>query len=234
MRTVIATLATGAALLLTSPAFSQEGCPDYAADIAGIKPLEPKAFAGQLSESDIRCLERGYESAAKQTDKSKISRVLLANAQVTDSDEWVRLVRRHLDEVERSDPDIAYMFANFLFNQESPDFNTVVQFADVAWERRTDRWEGRAFVVRSHHLLRMRSMSLMMLWKAEAEQFAGSEQEPPTVANSRLKAHTAAREWLDFDRASDLPFTEAANLCVATGTESGCGLKPGWQKNSGT
>ena len=41
--------------------------------------------------------------------------------------------------------------------------------------------------------------------------------------------HTAAREWLDFDRASDLPWYEAAQICVSSGNQQACGLDAGWE-----
>lgn len=238
MRTL---LLGGVAALLIAPApalaveVEDDHCPDFSEHIVALKDVEPKALAGLLTGPEIACLEIGYAAAKKQTDKSKISRVLLANAMVNDTDEWMRLVKRHLEEVEQSDPDITYLYANFLFNQENPDYAGVIKYADVSYERRADRWQGDTFTRRSHHLLRLRALARMKIWeKAEEAALSGSAAAEEAAAKRKLEAHTAAREWLDFDRASDIRWTEAAHLCAATGSEAACGLKAGWRERSGS
>lgn len=223
-----------AAMVATPATAAEEECIDFAEHILGLKHLEPLAIRGQLSAFDVDCLETGYANARSQTDKGKISRVLMANAYVTNSDEWARLVERHMDEVEQSDPDIAYLFANYLFNQDQPDHAGVVKYSQLAYERRADRWEGRTFVVRTHHILRLRAIAQLKQWEAAELEVARSEDDAlrTQAEEKRLRVHSAAREWLDFDRASELPWYEAAQICVSSGNEQACGLKDGWEQQS--
>lgn len=233
---VVATIIAGTTLLGAVAAGAAElepvECPDYSEHIDALKIVEPKALSGSLSEDEIECLEDGFAKAEKQTDRSKISRVLVANAMVNDTDEWMRLVKRHLDEVEQSDPDISYLYATHLYNQKKPDYPGVIRYADLAYERRADRWEGRTFTVRSHHLLRLRALARLQLWEQAESAAVGKGDDDALRAKAeklKVQAHSAAREWLDFDRASELSWLEAGHLCVATGSEAACGLKTGWR-----
>ena len=205
-------------------------CPDYSQHIDALDYVEPKALSGSLSDEEIDCLEDGFGKATKQTDRSKISRVLVANAMVNDTDEWMRLVRRHLDEVEQSDPDISYLYATHLFNQERPNYQAVIKYADLAWERRADRWQGVTFTTRSHHLLRLKALARIKMWEVAEEDAVNANDDKKALAErKKLEAHTAAREWLDFDRASDFSWREAAHVCVTTGSDAACGLKDDWR-----
>lgn len=226
------------ASLLAVPALAQdEECVDYAEHVSALEYVEPKAIRGALSDGEVTCLELGYLNARSQTDKSKISRVLLANAYMSDTGEWARLVRRHLDEVEQSDPDIAYLYANYLFNRDDRDLKGVVRFSELAFENR-QVWEGDVFTARSHHLLRLRSVALLRLWEDGERAAAGkapNSKEKGEAEELRVRAHAAAREWLDFDRnpERDAPWFEAAQVCISTANESACGLKPDWRQRAG-
>jgi hypothetical protein len=221
--------------LAASPALANETeCVDFSQHITALKPLEPKALSGALDQAMLMCLEMGYLNAASQTDKAKISRVLMANAYVTNTVEWARLVKRHLDEVEQSDPDIGYLYANYLFNKRDPDYRGAVRYAELAYERRADQWEGEVFTTRSHHLLRLRTYAKIKLWEqTEKDAIAGSPDAMTRAADLRTQAHTAAREWLDFDRVSRSNWLPAAEACVATGGEQACGLRGAWRTQAG-
>jgi len=229
MRALVATLL----LCITASYAHAEDCLDYENHISNLRFLEAKALTGGLDAGTVECLEMAYSKAHSQTDRSKVSRVLLANAYVSNTDTWAGLVRRHLDEVEQSDPDISYLYANYLMNQPKRDYNAVVRYADMAYERRADNWEGDVFTVRTHHLLRMRAVARLYGWQevTEAAAAAQTSAETDSMEQLRLKAHAAAREWLDFDRASDLPVAEAGHICVTTGSEKACGLQPGWRES---
>lgn len=230
MRVVLVLGSLLASALVAHATDEEEECIDYAEHPAALKHVEPKALSGQLSTDDVQCLEDGYRRTERQTDKSKISRVLIANAMVTDTDQWASLIRRHLDEVEQSDPDVSYLYANHLFNRDDPDYAGVIRFADLAWERRAERWTGRTFVVRSHHLLRLRTLSRLKIWQAAEEAAVnGSADDRDLADKRRLETQTAAREWLDFDRASELPWIEPAQICASTASEQACGLRDGWR-----
>jgi hypothetical protein len=222
------------ALLLPSVALAQsvppEECIDFAKFSTALVHFEAKAIRGALAPAEVDCLEIGYHKAALQTDKAKISRVLLANAYVTNTEQWAVLVRRHLDEVEQSDPDISYLYAMYLFNRERPDFSGAYRYAELAWERRADRWEGQTYTTRAHNLLRLRAIATLKLWESAEKSAVGKSAQAREAADSlRLRTETVAREWLDFDKASELSWMEAAEVCISASSENGCGLKPDWR-----
>lgn len=219
---------------LATSAHAEEECIDFSEHVVALKPLESKALSGGLDEATITCLELAYLNAESQTDKGKISRVLMANAYVTNTEEWARLVKRHLDEVEQSDPDISYLYANHLYNRRNPDYRGAVRYADLAFERRADNWEGDTFTNRSHHLHRLRTYARMKLWEdAEQRALSGDEDARETAMDLRTQAHSSARDWLDFDRVSRSRWIQAAEACVSTGNEQACGLKGDWRSQAG-
>ena len=210
-------------------------CIDYSEHVLALQTLEPLALSGTLDDAQIACLEMGYLNAQSQTDKGKISRVLMANAYVSNTKEWARLVKRHLDEVEQSDPDITYLYANYLFNKADPDYRGTVRFADLAFERRADSWEGDTFTIRSHHLLRLRTYARIKMWEqGEKEAMSGETAAREKAEELKTQAHSAAREWLDFDRVSRDNWLPAAEACISTGNEQACGLRDGWRSEAGS
>ena len=70
---------------------------------------------GKLTKGQINCLEERLNKESKQTSKDKISRILMANAYASgDKRTWENLVKRHLDQIDQSDPDLCYKYARHL------------------------------------------------------------------------------------------------------------------------
>jgi hypothetical protein len=194
-------------------------CYDYAQDPSKLVDLEADATKGALSQDTKDCLEQNYQSASIQTTKGKISRVLLVNAYAYDTATWAKLVQRHLDEVERSDPNIAYLYAFYLYNRENPDYDAVIKWCEVALERRTE-WTGDTLVGRTYQLHRTRAYAAYQAWR-DAEE----SQKPETDAEeARNRAKTLAREWMDFARSSGRDTHEAEELCISAASRPACGL----------
>lgn len=210
-------LALGA-LLLTNDA--RAACVDYSSDPAKLVELENAAAKGALSEEQKGCLESAYASAEVQTTKGKISRVLLVNAYAYDTATWAKLVQRHLDEVERSDPNIAYLYAFYLFNRDNPDFEEVIRWIDVALERRTE-WKGETLITRVYHLHRARAWAAHEAWRSVEEKGGADGAKTEELRN---RAKTYAREWLDYARQAKRSSTEAEELCVNAASRAACGL----------
>ena len=85
-----------------------DGCDELA-------KLEPPAMLGKLPEPTVACLEGRFSTASVITEKDKISRVLMANAWAKgDKATWEKLIKRHLTDVDASDPDLAYKYSDFL------------------------------------------------------------------------------------------------------------------------
>lgn len=195
-------------------------CVDYASDPAKLVDLEGAAAKGALSDEQKSCLETSYSKSDVQTTKSKISRVLLVNAYAYDTATWAKLVQRHLDEVERSDPNIAYLYAFYLFNRDNPDYEEVIRWIDVALERRTE-WKGETLVTRVYHLRRAKAWAAYEAWRT-AEEKGGADAA--RVEELRNRAKTFAREWMDFAREAKRSSTEAEELCVSAASRAACGL----------
>jgi hypothetical protein len=198
-------------------------CPDYAADPSLLSALEPAATKGALTEDEKACLEQRYGSARVQTTKDKISRVLLVNAYAYSTKYWAQLVRRHLDEVDRSDPDIAYLYAFYLYNTDKKNAEEVIRWTETALERR-DIWSGDVYVGRVYGLYKLRAIAANTLW-SEAEDRLARGEEGINVDRLRNDVKVYAREWLDFAKVAGRDTSESAQLCLSAATRAiACGL----------
>lgn len=198
-------------------------CTDYNADLTQLPLLEPAATKGALTEPEKECLELSYAAAKAQTVKDKISRVLLVNAYAYSTKYWAQLVRRHLDEVDRSDPDIAYLYAFYLFNNDRKNAEEVIKWTEVALERR-DVWSGDVYVGRVYGLYKLRALAANAVWSdAEDESAHGKGAAGVDAMRNQVKVY--AREWLDFAKVAGRDTKESADLCLSAATRAiACGL----------
>jgi hypothetical protein len=209
-------------VLLSALVLPALACPDFAANPSELLPLEPFASKGALSEEQRGCLETSYAKSTEQTVKNKISRVELVNAYAWDTSVWANLVKRHLDEVDRSDPDMAYLYAFWLFNTDRKNAPEVVRWTDVALERK-QVWEGNTFVSRVYGLLKLRTVASYELWKVGEEKAVGAAVPPPELETLRTNAKTYAREWIEFAKVSGRDPKESMQLCVSLASKEACG-----------
>ncbi|MEQ1502886.1 MAG: hypothetical protein ABMB14_11685 [Myxococcota bacterium] len=202
------------------------GCPDYNADPTQLQLLEPAATKGALTAEEKDCLEDRYAAAKVQTVKDKISRVELVNAYAYSTKSWAQLVRRHLEEVDRSDPDIAYLYAFYLFNTDRKNAAEVVKWTEVALERK-DVWSGDVFVGRVYGLYKLRALAANVLW-ADAEDrrtHGEGNVNNGAIEGMRNDVKVYAREWLDFAKVAGRDTAESAALCLSAATRAiACGL----------
>lgn len=197
-----------------------EPCADYNADPGRLIELEQLSARGALTPEQVTCLEASYKVAKVQTTKAKISRVEIVNAYATDTTEWAKLVQRHLDEVDRSDPDIAFLYGFYLYNRPTPNYPDVIRWIDVALERR-DAWTGEMYVGRVYKLHRIRTLARFQQWQSGA---AASKTSTPEVDELRNQVKTSAREWIDFARSAGKDTKEAEEICINAATAQACGL----------
>ncbi len=188
--------------------------------------LESPAMLGQLNEGQRGCLEARVKNERLQTDKSKISRLLIVNAEATgDRAGWQQLMARHLEDIDRSDPDLCYGYALFLHRTEDLDnAEEAVRWADYALENKA-RWEGEAYVKKVSGLLRLRAEAAARLWAAaEAQYRRSATAETEAMTNSfRGWAKDFSREWLDYAVAAGQNSDRARALCMsAAGTAAFC------------
>ncbi len=187
--------------------------------------LEPAAMMGKLKDAEITCLDQSLRDAERQTHKDKLSRVLLADAwSKGDKHRWEGIARRHLEEIDRSDPDMCYKFALYMSKKGPDSMDEALRWADVALENRT-RWSGDLHVKRVNSLYRLKAVSAQKKWVYLEEQFAltPTEEAEGEVLDMRNLTKTLAREWLEYARSAGRDATLAERLCIsAAGTEEFC------------
>ena len=202
----------------TGPMLSSDDCDDLIG-------MEPDALMGIFSPGRIACVEQRILDARSQTEKDKLSRLLLADAQAKgDLVEWERLMRRHLTDIDRSDPDMCLLLAIHLSKKGIEHGEEVIAWSDRALENK-HLWTGNTYMKRLDTLYKLRAEAAAELWR-DAEQNLIAE---PTKQNDALtlkwrgKTKDYAREWLDYATASKQDTERALSLCVsAAGTYDAC------------
>lgn len=188
--------------------------------------LEPAALMGRLREGQVGCLEERFV-ASSQTDKDKISRVLMVNAESAGNwAEWERLIQRHLDEVDRSDPDLCFSYALFLSKGGPARAWATIKWADYALENKS-RWTGSTYKARVFNLMQLKAEAAAALWEASAQAVVAGQGDRAELQDTEKKmrgmAKDYAREWLDYARASGQNDRKAMALCVsAAGSKKFC------------
>lgn len=188
--------------------------------------LESPSMLGELSPGQRNCLEERIGAERLQTARDSLSRLLIVNAQAAGEEaEWESLMMRHLEDIDRSDPDLCFSFAIHLHRTRAlENAEEAVRWADVALENK-QRWTGEVHVQRVNGLLRLRAEAGNRLW-VDAEERYQQERTSDTDADARDYrglAKDTAREWLDYARASAQPTDTAYRLCIsAAGTKEFC------------
>jgi hypothetical protein len=196
-----------------SPAAVSVHCDD-------LRQLEGVALLGALSPAHSACMEHRIETESSQTTKNKISRVLLINAETSKNGEWPRLMKRHLTEINQSDPDMCLKYALHLSRRKgASSSHGVIKWSELALERKS-QWSGPTFTKRVYDLHKLRAHAANKLWQRTNEDLlnAGSNREALAgkEEKSRGRAKGLAREWLDFARAASQNTSEAMSLCIST------------------
>jgi hypothetical protein len=188
--------------------------------------LEPAAMLGNLSDAEIGCLEDALVASERQTVKRKISLLLMADAHAKEEPaRWEAVVRRHLETIDRSDPDICFKYAKHIAKQGAGKAADAIYWADVALENRIRFPPGDTTVARVYGLLKLKAVVAAQRWEdlearysAEPTPELDSERE-----DARNDAKTLAREWLEYALDSGKDATIARQLCVtAAGSEDFC------------
>jgi hypothetical protein len=194
-------------------------------DCENLVVLEPMAVLGKLTGEQTDCLEAHLAASPKQTDRDKISRVLLANAYSKgDADGWASLMKRHLNTISQSDPDLCYKYALHLTKKGVWMAPGVIKWANLALENRTV-WTGDMHVNRVHALRRMKALAAQKLWKSAADKHATA---PTATTEDKLQHHrdqtkVLAREWYEYAREVGKDTSVPLQLCdSAASNEAYC------------
>lgn len=196
------------------------GCDDLVA-------LEPAALMGKLSESQKVCLEGRISSASTITQKDKISRVLLINAEASGNrKEWEKLARRHLEQFDRSDPNLCFKYAQHLSRGGVGRAWGVIKWSDYALENKS-QWSGTTYKTRVYALYQLKAEAAMKLWEDANENLvdAGADRDEWAAKEEKYRgmAKDYSREWLDYARVSGQDVQKPMALCVsAAGSKKFC------------
>ncbi|MFT4627166.1 MAG: chemotaxis protein histidine kinase CheA [Myxococcota bacterium] len=194
-------------------------------DCGELVKLEPMAMLGKLDGGTAAACEARLGSTEKQTDKDKISRLLMTNAYSKgDKKEWERLVKRHLNEIDRSDPDLCYKYALHLNRKGAGAASGVIRWVDVALENRMV-WTGDTYTSRVYSLYKLKSGASQKLWKKAEETHAAapSDQTQGEIEKWRNQTKVFSREWYEYAKTSGKDTTVPLQLCMsAAGTADYC------------
>jgi hypothetical protein len=187
--------------------------------------LETAAIIGQLSGAQIKCLDDLLRESERQTVKDKISRVLLNDAWAKgDEHRWEGIARRHLETIDRSDPDMCYKFAFYLAERGADKADEAMRWADIALDNRA-KWEGDLHVKRVYSLMKIRSIAAGKKWTWLESEYTRSPTEAhrEEANEARNQAKTVAREWLEYARGSNTDQVLPLEMCkTASGTTDFC------------
>jgi hypothetical protein len=181
---------------------------------------------GTLSATAKECLNsRAANTSEPVTIRARASTLLITDAQTRgDNGEWERLVKRHLQSIEKSQPDMCLSYALYL-SQKGPSRATqVIKWSEVALTNK-HLWSGDARVTKVNALYQLRAYAANSLWQLN-EQKLVKERSPDNQAAAdqwRGKTKNFSREWLDFARAAGSDTSQALQLCVsAAGDKDFC------------
>ena len=188
--------------------------------------LEGGALMGELGTGVQACLERALAAERMQTTRNKISRLLIIDAESRKAwDSWERLVQRHLEDIDRSDPDLCLRYSVYLHKTGGVDLaEDAIHWAGYALENKQN-WSGDDYKRKVGGLHRLRAEAAHRLWN-DAEKAYADDPNPQTdrmAKEFRGLAKSYSREWLDYARAAGQTTTKAYEMCLtAAGAEMFC------------
>ncbi len=182
--------------------------------------LEPGALLGTLTDPQRACLGRAMrDTSARQTDRAKSGRVLLvdARARCEQGDGCAQFEaeqRYYFEEVDRSDPDMLYLFAIRLSETDGGSDarrEEAIAWADRALERKHS-WRGLDYVKRVDRMLELGA-------RVSYARFQASSRNE----DLRIQARNRSVQWLNNRVQLGKDNTEALSLCAsASGSEAEC------------
>lgn len=175
------------------------------------------ALNGALQGGEVRCLEEALRLERRMTRKVVLSRILIADAHSKgETHRWEGAVRRHLDELDRSDPELSYLYARYLAGRGTEYTKDAIKWSGVAL-RSAGNWEGVGRAARMADLHRIQTVGAYQMWVAQEEAFrdtgVASAREEAGFWRSQTKS--LAREWLDFSAVTEQNSDLASVICTS-------------------
>ncbi|MEN0061874.1 MAG: hypothetical protein AAGA48_06955 [Myxococcota bacterium] len=197
----------------------ESGCGDLIA-------LETPAMLGQLEKDSRACLEGRIAGSDKQTTKLHASMILIQNAWgAGQRGQWEKLVLRHLEEIDRSDPALCYKLALHLEEQGPPRAAEVIRWADLSMSNARRVWSDEDYTDKMYSLHRLKSKAASELWYV-AEEHHTSNPTPDSrqaAEKYRGQAKNYSKEWYLFAKRVGKDTTHPREMCLsAAGTSDFC------------
>ena len=200
--------------------FSIEDCQD-------IEKIKQLASKGTLSDGQMSCMESQIRLNRTQTKRTELSLILIRNQQAKkDMASWEKLMRRHLEEYDRSDPTLCLSFSAYLAKKGEKSYREAFKWANFANENRSHWKGGDDYIHKSNMLLRIRAELATNIW-IMAETLYRQEQSPENDENVLITkglAKECAREWMDYAKALERydDARKAFDMCVSAGNVELC------------
>jgi len=200
-----------------TPAAANTDCNDLVS-------LEAPAMMGNLGVGRRKCLESRL-SGSSQTTKNKISRVLISDAEARgDRSDYERLMKRHLEDIDRSDPNLCFTYAIHLSRGGVGRAHGVIRWADYALENK-HKWSGTTYKKNVYALYKLRAQAANKLWQSAEAKYVEDRSDSNEAKAEKYRNLTKnyGREWLDYARASAQSTKSPLSLCVsAAGSTDFC------------
>lgn len=203
--------------------FSVMGAGTSAPEVAAYETCEDlndlmaRAHDGKLSLGQIRCLEEALRYERRMTRKVDMSRILMADAYLKDEiHRWQGVVNRHLTDIDRSDPDLCYLYARYLAGMGEESLLDAIRWAGIALESAVN-WRGTERVQRVQHLHRIQTVGAHRMWLRSEDQYQELGEPGAREAAGFWRSQTKAlsREWIDYVMLTGGDMSLAYNLCFS-------------------
>jgi hypothetical protein len=172
---------------------------------------------GELSDGQKGCLQKRMSTASQQTEKKKISLVLIMDAEAGgESKAWEQLMANHLENLDRSDPNMCFKYAIHLSRKGAGHAHGVIRWADYALENKQS-WSGATYKKNVYGLFQLRAQAANKLWEAASKDYTtdNTDESKQKAEKYRGLAKDYSREWLDYARASEQSTKSPMALCVS-------------------
>lgn len=180
---------------------------------------------GQLGVARRKCLESRMNSEPSQTMKNKVSRLLMSDAEARrDQADWERLIKNHLENIDRSDPNLCMKYAIHLSRGGEGKATGVIRWTDYALENK-QQWSGTTYTKNVYSLLKLRAQASNKLWQSADQQFVNDRTDENSAKAEKYRGMTKnyALEWLQYATASAQDTKAPMALCVsAAGNKEFC------------
>ena len=194
---------------------------------APIEELEDAAMLGSLNAKQSSCLEQELSATSSITEQRKISNLLINNAlSAKNLPQWEKYTKRHLEKYDRSDANMCFGFAVYMFNQKK--FSDAIVWSDRGLEQKQSFSAGGDYKKKVYTLYKLKTMAANTIWSETEKSLvsisddATREKEKVKAENYQSKTKNFAREWLDYARSSGQATNLPMQICVSAATKSFC------------